>query len=330
MNFSPIPREQNDFQQSLTAVEITAVAAAAFGSHTTLTSARELGSGMFNNTYLLITEPGESFVLRVAPGEGTAVFTHEQRLLQREQAIEPPLRQVLGDLVPRTVFTDFSQQIINRDYTIQTMLAGELWDEIKDELTTAESDALWQQLADIALVIHQVPGTSFGLPQPEPPHARWSDAITAVTQMMGDNLQMLGLSTEGIEPFLEVLAQGAPLLDSLTTPRLVHGDLWPKNLLIDRSVSPPRIVGLLDAERGYWGDPLGEWIFYYLDIPAPFWDVYGRPVADPTTRFRQAACHGQFAIQLLLEADRFQWDAEIFRTQLQNLTQTMKEVACTT
>ena len=203
-------------------------------------------------------------------------------------------------------------------------MSGEIWDEVKEELTSTDSAALWAQLGEIAAIIHGVTGDSFGLPQPETPHTRWSDAIIAITTMMHDNLQGLNLSTEGIAPFLATLERGRPLLDTLTTPRLVHGDLWPKNVLIDRSTSPPRIAGLLDAERGFWGDPLDEWVFYYLEIPDAFWTNYSHsPSNDPAIRFRQAACNGQFAIQLLLEADRFAWDAEFFRGQLRDLTQGM-------
>ena len=38
--------------------------------------------------------------------------------------------------------------------------------------------------------------------------------------------------------------------------RLVHADLWPGTVLL--APNTPRIVGVLDAERSLWGDPLFE------------------------------------------------------------------------
>ena len=84
----------------------------------------------------------------------------------------------------------------------------------------------------------------------------------------------------------------------------------------DRAGPLPRISGLLDLERGYWGDPLSEWIFTFYGVPDAFWEVYGRGPDDEAARFREAAYHGQFLLQILLESHRFAWDTDTFRAQL--------------
>ena len=56
-----------------------------------------------------------------------------------------------------------------------------------------------------------------------------------------------------------VLRAAAPALDEVTVPALVHFDLWPGNILVDRPADgPARIGGLIDGERMFWGDPLAD------------------------------------------------------------------------
>lgn len=323
--FTPIPRAAEDFQQGISIETLVAICRRAFGSHTQVVSVRELGTGMFNNTYRVQLGEGEPVILRVSPQPQAAVFSHERLLLRREQGVEPAMTAVYP-LVPRTLFADFSQQLLDRDVVIQTFLPGELWDEVQGELSEVDTAVLWQQLADIAKQIHTAPGPHFGFPDNKPGFARWSAAVAHITQLMRQDLADMGLDRPATQTYADHLVAGQALLDEVDIPRLVHGDLWPKNVLIDRSESAPRIVGLLDAERGIWGDPLAEWIFYYLEIPDAFWQAYGRPSTDLATQFRQLVYHGLYTIQLLLEATRFGWDLEPFWQTLDRLNGEMERL----
>jgi aminoglycoside phosphotransferase (APT) family kinase protein len=58
----------------------------------------------------------------------------------------------------------------------------------------------------------------------------------------------------------DLTAAHADALDEVTTPVLVHFDLWDGNILVDSSSETPRIGGLIDAERAFWGDPLADFV----------------------------------------------------------------------
>lgn len=322
MDFSAITRPADDFQQGISADEITAVCHQTFGTQTQVISARELGSGLFNSTYLVNFDDGQQIILRVSPHAQAGAFTHELHLLRREQALEPHLDGI-AHLVPRTLAADFSRQLLDRDYVIQTFLPGEIWDEVKEDLSEADHLALWQQLAGIAKQIHTVNGANFGFPDGQPSFTRWSTAVAHITTIMRTDLAAMQLDRPATQIFAERMEAGQALLDTVDQPYLLHGDLWPKNVLINRSQSPPQIVGLLDAERGIWGDPLAEWIFYYYDVPDAFWDVYGRPATDPATQFRQLAYRGLYTIQILLEATRFSWETDGMWQTLAQVNQEM-------
>ena len=83
----------------------------------------------------------------------------------------------------------------------------------------------------------------------------------------------------GLERFRELLDDERQRFDSVTAPRLVHGDLWLRNVLVEQGPDGWRITALLDAKRAFFGDPAAEWIFGFLDIPRAFWDGYGRCLA---------------------------------------------------
>jgi hypothetical protein len=89
-----------------------------------------------------------------------------------------------------------------------------------------------------------------------------------------------------------------------------HGDLWLFNLLIERTREGPHIVGVLDADRGSWGDPLADWTFFLLERRASpqeqalFWQAYGRPDAGPGARFRALVYQGLHQGKILSVARR--------------------------
>lgn len=325
MQYLPIEREATNFQRPLTATQIEAMCRAAFGTNAVIQTVVELSSGMFNNTFVVEAKHEPRHILRVGPDKSVFVFQHEALLLRRENAIEPHL-SVLSGLVPKTVFTDFSRRIIDRDYALQTYLEGELWEEAKESLSPETTESLWRQLGEISRKIHDVPGDRFGHPRPKPQFSRWSEAVIHIAEEMFADLRKLELDPAGVQEYIDLLRQGDSMLDEISQPRLLHGDLWPKNVLISRQGGAAKIVGLLDAERGMWGDPMAEWIFYFLDIPAAFWQAYGNRAQDAVAKFRANAYLGFYSVQILLETWRFGWDEASFREKLAKATTEMKAI----
>lgn len=144
-----------------------------------------------------------------------------------------------------------------------------------------------------------------------------------IAKGMRNNLALFHLDQTVADVYLELLAAKSHWFDEIETPRLLHGDLWPKNVLIDRSNARPQIVGLLDAERGFWGDPMAEWVFLFYEIPDLFWKEYGRSTITPGATFRKLAYRGMYTIQSLLEATRFGWEEPPITHKLIEITREM-------
>lgn len=329
MHYLSLPRLTTDFQQPPSATEITALAARLLGPDTVLTEAVELGGGAFNNTFRLTTPDARRFILRLSPPADHPLLFHvEHHLLRREHSLAPALSAIpaLAPFLPRTLATDFTGEVVPRDAVLSEFLDGENWDAVMAELTPADNDALWRQLAGLLRQIHATPAPHFGWTSPATPHARWSDFILGNIRGLLADCENLGVPAAEARAWAAVAERCAPALDEITEPRLLHGDPWPKNILIRRTpnnssvapstrhtsansasgtTQPPRIVALLDHERGGYGDPQSEWVFHGCDFPPVFWESYGPRPTDPAAQIRAHLYRGTIAIQCLLESTRY-------------------------
>jgi aminoglycoside phosphotransferase (APT) family kinase protein len=267
----------------------------AFGPAVSIVSARELGGGTFNSTFL-ITLDDQQAILRVAPPSSAELAWHEQWLMRREQQIKP-FFAALGSLMPRTILADFTHQLLDRDYVFQTFITGDRWDEVADTLSADEQLRLWGQFGSITKTIHSTRGTRFGGPYPEPEFSSWSEAIEDRLERAIQAMIDVELDTSDMLAVLDFARAHTAVLDAIEQPRLMHGDLWLFNILIDRSADGPSIVGVLDADRAWWGDPQADWTMFVLSKAAApetdhlhsrFWQSYGARDQTPEAEFRQA------------------------------------------
>src|SRR5262249_18015488 len=119
-----------------------------------------------------------------------------------------------------------------------------------------------------------------------------------------------GVDAGEIRALHAIAESSSALLDEITAPRLLHGDLWTFNMLIKRDTGGPCITPVLDSDRVSWGDPLADWTFYRLPrrtserMQAAFWDEYSRPEATPSTRFRAQVYTGMHLCNVLSEVRR--------------------------
>jgi aminoglycoside phosphotransferase (APT) family kinase protein len=295
MNIQLIARDPDAFQQPVALEYIRAMCARAFGASSTIESIRELGGGSINNTYLIGLAGVPNVILRVAQApSNTQAFEIEGDLLRRELSMQPFFAPIAA-LLPRTLMADFTHQIVDRDYVFQSCMPGQVWSEIEDDLTADEQTSLWRQLGQIARQIHSVMGTAFGPPYPRRSFPTWSTAVIGGLEGVIQDLERYQIDTTEVKLTMDLAAAHTDLLDVIARPHLLHGDLWPRHLFVERSPQGPSIVGLIDAEFASWGDPLFEWTLIRLALLAPegsepFWETYGRLDQSVETQFRAKVC----------------------------------------
>src|SRR5438128_12030889 len=112
-------------------------------------------------------------ILRVAPAPERCIFWHERFLMRRELAMQPFLAPI-APLLPTILMTDFTHQILGRDYLFQRWMKGSLWWNLEGDLTQQKHDDLWRQFGRLVREISSVQGEAFGLVQHGSQYPTWS------------------------------------------------------------------------------------------------------------------------------------------------------------
>ena len=313
--------------KSLATNQIMAMCQRGFGPQVQLESVQELGGGTFNTTYLITLAGQLKVILRVAPSQTADTPWDEVFLMRREHSIQPFFAPVAA-LMPKTLLADFTHQVIDQDYMFQTFIEGERWDGVVDKLTSSENGVLWHQFGNILKVIHHVHGDAFGLPYPGFQFARWSQAVMDRLERTLQSAKDKRLAVTHLALILEMVQAHPHWLDEIQVPCLLHGDLWLFNILITRGADGPAIVGILDADRAWWGDPMADWTMFILahtdreEGHSRFWQAYGQREDTPGAQFRASVYEAMHAGIAFVWAAQHQDEETLTRAQ-----STLRQVA---
>lgn len=288
MEFRPIERTDDAFQQSVTAAAIEAMCRRAFGSSARVMSAVELGNGMYNNTYRVDIGKERPVILRVAP-EPARQYRIERHLMRNEYASMPYLAPI-APMIPRTLMADFTHEIIGRDYLFQTMLDGVSGAEGIGQYPRSAWTSFFRQMGTIARSIHTVRGEQFG-PVTGPEFGTWGEAVAAFFADLAADLDEAGLDSADVQEVMAAADKYQAVLNEVTEPRLLHGDLWTVNVMMASDAPEPTITGVFDNDRTSWGDPASDWtIFMAAKKPGTerdaFWETYGSRPSTPSSARR--------------------------------------------
>lgn len=320
MQFKPLERRTGEPRTDLTPELIAAMCQRAFGPQVNVLAARELGGGTYNYTWL-ITLADQKVILRLAPPLSEMHGWDEKRLMRREESIKPYFAAI-AHLMPRTLMADFTHQLFPRDYLFQTFLPGERWDAVADTLSPPENETLWNQFGTLLKRIHSTSGTLFGGPYPTRAFSSWSHTIIYRLDHVLQSMTNVRLDTRDMAAVFDSAQARSALLDEIRQPRLLHGDLWLFNLLIERGPAGAHITGVLDADRAWWGDPMADWTMFVLGMSTSpetqaeykvFWNAYGQPSQTPAAQFRDGIYQAMHIGTALVWATYHQDDATVER-----------------
>ena len=317
MEYIPIERTLDSFQQPVALEHMVVMWQRAFGREQQIASVRELEGGLYNNTYLIQSTNMAPVILRVSPHPARQ-FRSERNLMRNEHASLPFLAPI-APLLPKTLAIDFTRQIIERDYLFQTYMDGEQWAQVMDHFTSEENKMLWRQLGVITRQIHTVQGDAFGSTVIAASKPSWSLVVLDWLITIVQDSEDAQLDATDIRHLFDIAQAHREILDEITCPQLLHGDLWTVNLLVKRDEEGPRIVAVLDSDRMAWGDPLADWTMFLLQRNAgtevdAFWETYGRPEKSPGAQFRNLMYQGKYLGGARLEHYRLHHPASVQRS----------------
>ncbi len=278
-----------------------------FGSTAVVDSVRKLSGGSYNSTYEVHISAQPSSILRVAP-EPEHQYRSETEMMRNEVATTPYLAPI-AHLLPEILGVDWSHEIIDRDYMWQSKIAGIPAARAFADHGREAMVPLFAELGTITAAVHSVVGPKFGTV--DGPHfSTWSGAVMhRLTDILRDTREA-GLDTRAAEEACVSAQQASDVLDRVTEPRLLHGDLFIPNLIL--AEESLRIVGVLDHDRAFWGDPAADWGIHVMAGRTEaerraFQDGYGTPVCDEAVAHIYRALH---AGAIALERHRLGHDAK--------------------
>jgi aminoglycoside phosphotransferase (APT) family kinase protein len=144
-------------------------------------------------------------------------------------------------------------------------------------------------MGTITRSVHDVRGPCFG-PVTGPGYAAWGEAVIASLEEIAADLDGAGLDAADVRKVAAVAAHDRAVLDEVTEPRLLTGDLWTVNVMLDAGAAEPTITGVVDMDRTWWGDPAADWTIRMAlakrDERVAFWEAYGERDRSPAAVWR--------------------------------------------
>lgn len=319
MHIEQISRDCSAFQQPVNEQALSQALAEHLTGETIL-AVKELHAGLFNNTYHVQTERNQ-YVLKIAPSKQQLIFYNELNLMGRERTLVNTLESA-SPLIPHYIAFF---RVDERDAFIQTYVHGRTWQDEIESLSETENNQLWSQLGYFASTIHSVEGERFGFPTPGKRFTSWYEFFLDTVEGNVKDCQALTIDMRQINVFLERLPHFQQTLNNIERPRLLHGDIWPRNVIIDGTGERIKINAVIDAERAFWGDPICDWVLLLFDLPDAFWQGYGRDLLAQTDPVLVSIYKGMYFIQNCLEKNRDLKSDQLYQQLLSdinvNLTQ---------
>jgi aminoglycoside phosphotransferase (APT) family kinase protein len=270
--------------------ELRAVARAAFGPDAELVAWRELTDGTFNTAYDLELADGRRVVLKVAPPPGLRLLRYEVDLMRTEAEFFARAAAA-GVPVPAVHHSD-----PDAGYLVLERLSGEPLYAARRSMPPAALTAVHRELGAVAARLATVTGTRFGYPRRDgrTGATRWSASFLAmVDDVLADGVALGTTLPRPADEIARLTRAHARLLDEVTTPSLVHFDLWDGNVfVVPDGAGGYRVEGLIDGERAFYGDPIAELVSLALlrdpaDVPGLLPGFLGRDLtAAERTRWR--------------------------------------------
>ncbi|WP_124067260.1 phosphotransferase [Clostridium sp. E02] len=220
------------------------------------TSITELTEGYFNVAYRIAFEDGESVILKIAPPAGIPVMSYEKDMMKGEVMAMRIAAKSAHVPVAKILYYNEQFPVLNSPYFFMEFLEGQSFHLLKDQLSDEIKKKIKVNSGKLNRTINEITGEAFGyISQPDTWGPNWYSVFSQMINLALSDARQLSIDLKiSTEKLLHQLKLSQYAFLEVTTPKLVHWDLWDGNLLI----KDDRISGLIDWERALWGDPLME------------------------------------------------------------------------
>ncbi|WP_437973218.1 aminoglycoside phosphotransferase family protein [Sorangium sp. So ce295] len=245
--------------------QIAAMAARAFGGMALADgegAVVELKDGWFNAAYSVRLADGREVILKIAPPRGAEVMFYEKNIMATEVAAMRLVRRNPAIPVPQIYHFDDARDLCDSDYFFMEKIAADNLEHVRASLPPETQASIDVHIGEIVREINGFTGTYFGYDgNPDLRASTWREAFTRIMESVLEDGARKGVAyDQGYDEIRAAVHRHAPALDEVTTPCLVHWDVWNPNVFVKEG----RVAGIIDFERALWADPLMEAQFRLL------------------------------------------------------------------
>lgn len=247
---------------------------------------KELTDGYFNISYMVFTDSGEEYVLKISPPADVEILSYEKDLMESEVYF---LDQVEGldAPVPKILFRDFSRSLIPYNYFIMEKLHGTPLNKM-GPISEEHRKHLYKVLAQYLAELHKVKGDHFGYISFKKEWEGYSyfAAFSEMFKLLALDADRVGITLPlDMDEIFTTISRYEDSFSVVTAPVFVHYDLWDGNIFVTDWEKEPKIEGLIDFERGFYADPAADFsqVAGYIDLKENPWFIeeYNKNVAEP-------------------------------------------------
>jgi len=221
-----------------------------------VTEFKEISDGWYNSVFSAMDKNGKKYVIKIAPPKDIKVLSYEKNLMAQELEFYKLLNQHTTVKTAKILFSDFSGAVIPTPYYIMNFLDGVRLD--KEKLTKAEKENANRQTAFMLTEFHKVKGEGYGYNQTGL-YDNWKDALTQMTKMLIADAESFNKKCKAGKKLLDYIQKFKDVLSDIPCV-FVNFDLHAKNLFCKKLTDGSLELSVLDLERGFFGDPIGDFV----------------------------------------------------------------------
>lgn len=265
---------ESTYKTRLTSEQLNAIIEQHFSA--SIEDYKEMVDGWANHAYLITLSDAQRVVLKIAPSASTNLMRCEQDLMIAEVEALRLITELQDVPVPQVLAYDDSLTMASAHYFIMEYMSGTPYNQVKDQYSAEEQEAIEHQLGWYNRRINEIRGEKFGyFSEEKQRYSTWKEAFMNLMDDILTDGEEAGITFSIDYPELRrLIEEKSDVLDDVKEPVLVSWDLWDGNVLVDKS----RITAIIDFERSLWADPLMEHYFSHFNYTPGFVKGYGHAI----------------------------------------------------
>ena len=271
-----------------------------FGSARKVTNFEELREGYFNAAARIELDDGFQCVLKAAPLDDVKGLRYEKGIMKAEVEAMRLVKSRTSVPVPEIYVYDTSRILLPSDFFIMKMLPGSPLHQVRQQIPLEQQVEIERSLGRMAHEMSQITNPVFGYwSQPQQPGTSWRTTfLEMIDWVIADGKAIDVKLPLPYDELYGLMERHFDALDEVTTPRLVHWDIWDGNVFVDPQSG--QITGLIDFERAMWADPLVESFFGDRNPLSHYSEGFGQGVLSTRPQVQRRMLYNTYLWMIMI------------------------------